>query len=161
EEFYLKPGKGLATTSLSCTNKINRWLYQGIEGTLLNQLIQTPMQLTRLIIQTTKQLSSVSKHISVLSGKDHFEYGPSSQRIRLYSMACRSDLDSSFSIVTGDGYSVGIILKICDKQQYASPLAKCSLFKLYIQLLDNLSSNQIIYAQVISLSSNSLRNQFM
>ncbi|CAF4895236.1 unnamed protein product, partial [Rotaria magnacalcarata] len=29
EEFYLKPRKGLATTSLSCTNKINRWLYQG------------------------------------------------------------------------------------------------------------------------------------
>ncbi|CAF4793863.1 unnamed protein product, partial [Rotaria magnacalcarata] len=138
EEFYLKPGKGLATTSLSCTNKINRWLYQGIEGTLLNQLIQTPMQLP-----------------------NHFEYGPSSQRIRVYSMAWRSDLGSSFSIVTGDGYSVGIILKICDKQQYTSSLAKCSLFKLYIQLLDNLSSNQIIYAQVISLSSNSLRNQCM
>ncbi|CAF4951762.1 unnamed protein product, partial [Rotaria magnacalcarata] len=150
EEFYLKPGKGLATTSLSC-----------IEETLLNQLIQTPMQLTRLIIQTTKQFSSVFKHISVLSGKDHFEYGPSSQRIRLCSIAWWSHLDSSFSIVTDDGYSVGIILKICDKQQYTSSLAKCSLFKLYNQLLDNLSSNQIIYAQVISLSSNSLRNQFM
>ncbi|CAF4212814.1 unnamed protein product, partial [Rotaria magnacalcarata] len=60
-----------------------------------------------------------------------------------------------------DGYSVGIILKICDKQQYTSSLAKYSLFKLYNQLLDNLSSNQIIYARVISLSSNSLRNQFM
>ncbi|CAF1444390.1 unnamed protein product, partial [Rotaria magnacalcarata] len=109
EEFCLKSGKGLATTSLSCTNKINRWLYQGIEGTLLNQLIQTPMQLNSLIIQTTKQLSSVFKHISVLSGKDHFEYGPSSQRIRLCSIAWWSHLDSSFSIVTNDGYSVGII----------------------------------------------------
>lgn len=29
EELYLKPGKGFQTTSLSCTNKINRWIYQG------------------------------------------------------------------------------------------------------------------------------------
>lgn len=30
QELYLKPGKGFATTSLSCTNKINRWIYQGL-----------------------------------------------------------------------------------------------------------------------------------
>jgi tRNA-specific adenosine deaminase 1 len=29
EELYLKPGKGYQTTSLSCTNKINRWICQG------------------------------------------------------------------------------------------------------------------------------------
>ncbi len=29
DELYLKPGKGYQTTSLSCTNKINRWIYQG------------------------------------------------------------------------------------------------------------------------------------
>lgn len=28
-DLFLKPGKGSATTSLSCTNKINRWIYQG------------------------------------------------------------------------------------------------------------------------------------
>ena len=70
EELYLKAGKGYETTSLSCTNKINRWIYQGftfhqllfstrfnllgigIEGTLFNQFMSS-------IIQTDKDLSSV------------------------------------------------------------------------------------------------------
>jgi tRNA-specific adenosine deaminase 1 len=30
DELYLKPGKGYQTTSLSCTNKINRWIFQGL-----------------------------------------------------------------------------------------------------------------------------------
>ena len=29
KELVLKPGKGSPTSSLSCTNKINRWIYQG------------------------------------------------------------------------------------------------------------------------------------
>ncbi len=49
KELYLKAGKGYATTSLSCTNKMNRQIYQGIERTLLNQFIVSPIKLTGLI----------------------------------------------------------------------------------------------------------------
>ena len=30
EELFLKPGKGSATQSLSCTDKIKRWIFQGL-----------------------------------------------------------------------------------------------------------------------------------
>ncbi|CAF0805110.1 unnamed protein product [Rotaria sordida] len=163
EELYLKPGKGYATTSLSCTNKINRWIYQGIEGTLLNQFIISPINLTSLIIQTNTNLSSIFKNISVKSVNKPFEYDPSSERIRPcpMSIAWWSGLDISSSVITVDGHSLGQIRKLRHKQQYASPIAKCSLFKLYLQLMENLSSTTITYAEAKALSSNSLRNQFI
>ncbi|CAF0733158.1 unnamed protein product [Adineta steineri] len=149
EELYLKPGKGFQTTSLSCTNKINRWIYQGIEGTLLNQLILSPIKLSGLIIQTNTDLSSIFKDISVISVKESFDY------------AWWTGLDPSSSVITADGYPLGQVKKLRHKQQYANSIAKCSLFKLYLQLMDNLSSKTTTYAQAKALSSNSLRNQFM
>ncbi len=87
EQLYLKPGKGYQTKSLSCTNKINRWIYQGLKGSLLNQFIISPVKLSGLIIQTTTDLSSVFKDISVISVKNSFEYGPSSERTRPCAMS--------------------------------------------------------------------------
>jgi hypothetical protein len=163
EQLYLKPGKGYQTTSLSCTNKINRWIYQGIEGSLLNQLITSPIKLSGLIIQTNSDLSSIFKNISVKSVNKLFEYGPSSERIRPCSMSIGwwKGLDVSSCVITVDGYPLGQIKKLRNKQQYASPIAKCSLFKLYLQLMDHLSPLTTTYAQAKALSTNSLRNQFM
>jgi tRNA-specific adenosine deaminase 1 len=162
-ELYLKPGKGYQTTSLSCTNKINRWIYQGIEGCLLNQIITTPIRLSALIIQTNSDLSSIFKNIQVISVKKSFEYGPSLERTRPCSMSIAwwKGLDLSSSVVTVDGHPLGQVKKLRQKQQYANPLAKCSLFKLYLQLMDHLSPETTTYAQAKALSSNSLRNQFM
>jgi hypothetical protein len=163
EQLYLKPGKGYQTTSLSCTNKINRWIYQGIEGSLLNQLITSPIKLSGLIIQTNSDLSSIFKNISVKSVNKLFEYGPSSERIRPCSMSIGwwKGLDVSSCVITVDGYPLGQIKKLRNKQQYASPIAKCSLFKLYLQLMDHLSPLTTTYAQAKALSTNSLRNQFI
>ncbi|CAF4852921.1 unnamed protein product [Rotaria sp. Silwood1] len=163
QQLYLKPGKGHPTTSLSCTNKINRWIYQGIEGTLLNQIILSPIQLTGLIINTDKDLSSIFPNVNVYSVNKQFEHGPSSQRIRPCSMSIAwwSDLPLSSSIVTVDGYSLGLIKKNRHKQEYASPLAKSSLFKHYLKIIDYLSSTETTYAYAKSLSSNSLRDQFI
>jgi hypothetical protein len=163
DELYLKPGKGYQTTSLSCTNKINRWIYQGIEGSLLNQIITTPIRLSALIIQTNSDLSSIFKNIQVLSVNKSFEYGPSSERSRPCSMSIGwwKGLDPSASVITVDGHPLGQVKKLRNKQQYANPLAKCSLFKLYLQLMDHLSPQTTTYAQAKALSSNSLRNQFM
>lgn len=163
DELYLKPGKGYQTTSLSCTNKINRWIYQGLEGSLLNQIIISPIKLTGLIIQTNSDLSSIFKNISVKFINKSFEYGPSSERTRPCSMSIAwwKGLDPSSSIITVDGHLLGQVKKLRNKQQYASPISKCSLFKLYLQLMDHLSSTTTTYAQAKALSTNSLRNQFM
>jgi hypothetical protein len=163
DELYLKPGKGYQTTSLSCTNKINRWIYQGIEGSLLNQLIISPIKLTGLIIQTNSDLSSIFKNIPVKYVNKSFEYGPSSERHRpcAMSIAWWKGLDVSSCVITVDGHPLGQVKKLRNKQQYASPISKCSLFKLYLQLMDHLSPLTTTYAQAKALSSNSLRNQFM
>lgn len=135
----------------------------GLEGTLLNQIIQNPIKLSGLIIQTKTDLSSIFKNINVLSVNKPFDYGPSLERIRPCAMSIGwlRTLDCSSSIVTVDGYPLGQIKKLRNKQEYANPLAKCSLFKLYIKLMNHLSSNEINYAQAKSFSSNSLRNAFM
>ena len=70
-------------------------------------------------------------------------------------------LNSSSSVITVDGHSLAQVKKLRHKQQYANPLAKCSLFKLYLQLMDHLPSSTTTYARAKALSSNSLRNQFM
>jgi hypothetical protein len=92
-----------------------------------------------------------------------FEYGPSSERIRpcAMSIAWWKGLDVSSSVITVDGHPLGQVTKLRHKQQYASPIAKCSLFKLYLQLMDHLSPTSTTYAQAKALSSNPLRNQFM
>ncbi|CAF1370269.1 unnamed protein product [Adineta ricciae] len=163
EQLYLKPGKGSQTTSLSCTNKINRWIYQGLEGSLLNQFIISPVKLSGLVIQTTVDLSSVFKDVPVISVKNSFDCGPSSERTRpcAMSMAWWKGLDVSTPIVTVDGYPLGQVKKLRHRQEYASPIAKCSLFKLYLELKKNSSSPITTYAQAKALSSNLLRNEFM
>ena len=135
----------------------------GIEGTLFNQFISSPIKLTGLIIQTDKDLSSVFKNLSVLRARKPFEYSQSSERIRPcpMSIAWWKNLDESSSVVTVDGHSLGLTKKFTNQQEHASPLAKCSLFKLYLQLMENLSPRETSYAQAKSLSSNSLRNEFM
>ena len=77
DELYLKPGKGFETTSLSCTNKINRWIYQGLQGSLLDQIIPSPIHLSTLIVNTNANLSSIFQNIEVISLNKPFEYGPS------------------------------------------------------------------------------------
>ncbi|UJR11702.1 hypothetical protein I4U23_015883 [Adineta vaga] len=163
EQLYLKPGKGFQTTSLSCTNKINRWIYQGLEGSLLNQFINSPIKLSGLIIETTADLSSVFKDISIKSVKNSFEYGPSSERLRpcAMSMAWWQGVDIIYPVVTVDGYPLGQVKKLRHRQQYASPIAKCSFFRLYHQLMKNRLPSTITYAQAKALSSNSLREEFM
>jgi hypothetical protein len=96
QELLLKPGKGSPTSSLSCTNKINRWIYQGlplfsscrnristclgIEGSLLNQLIRSPIRVSGLILVTSKDLSSVFDSIPAYSIDRPFPFGPSKDR---------------------------------------------------------------------------------
>ena len=53
------------------------------------------------------------------------------------------------------------VKKLRYKQEYASPIAKCSLLKLYLELKKNLSSTTTTYVQAKALSSNSLKNEFM
>ncbi|CAF1941754.1 unnamed protein product [Rotaria magnacalcarata] len=134
-----------------------------LEGNLLNQLIISSIKLTGLIIQTDEDLSSIFKNIDVICVSNKFSYGPSLERIRPCSMSIAwwFNLSLSSSSITVDGYLLGLTKKNRHKQKYAGPLAKCSLFKLYLQLMDNLSSTETSYAYAKTLSSNSLTDQFM
>ena len=150
QELLLKPGKGSPTSSLSCTNKINRWIYQGlplfsscrnriltclgIEGSLLNQLIRSPICLSGLILVTSKDLfSSVFDSIPGYSIDRPFPFGPSKDRVRPspMSIAWWKTLNVNWPLVTVDGYPLGQTRRLRHQPDYANPLAKVSLFRLY------------------------------
>ena len=161
-DLYLKPGKGFQTTSLSCTNKINRWISQGLQGSLLDQILIKPIELSGLIIHSTADLSSIFPNTSIQSIDQPWEYGPfSAQRLRPCSMSISwwKHLDSSSTIVTVDGHLLGQVKKCRHQQKYASPIAKCSLFKLYLQILHQFPST-MTYAEAKALSKNSLSTKF-
>ncbi|XP_014275023.1 tRNA-specific adenosine deaminase 1 [Halyomorpha halys] len=45
-----KPGRGNPTVSLSCSDKIARWIYVGIQGALLSHLIEGDLKLSTVVI---------------------------------------------------------------------------------------------------------------
>ena len=77
------------------------------------------------------------------------------------SIAWWKTLNLSTPIVTVDGYPLGQIRRLRHQQEYANPLAKVSFFRLYLKLIKHLPIDNPTYAQVKSLSSNQLRNQFI
>ncbi|BES99154.1 adenosine deaminase [Nesidiocoris tenuis] len=46
----IKPGRGDPTKSLSCSDKIAKWIYCGLQGALLSLLITEPIELSSIII---------------------------------------------------------------------------------------------------------------
>ena len=179
KELLLKPGKGSPTSSLSCTNKINRWIYQGlslfsscgncissclgVEGSLLNQLIRSPIRLSGLILISSKDLSSVFDSIAVCSVDRPFPFGPSKERLRPspMSIAWWKTLNVNSPLVTVDGYPLGQTRRLRHQPDYANPLAKVSLFRLYSKLIKDSREENPTYAQAKSFSSNGSRDQFI
>lgn len=138
-------------------------IHLGLEGSLLNQLIRSPIRLSGLILVTSKDLSSVFDLIPVHSIDQSFSFGPSKERIRPspMSIAWWKTLNMNSPLVTVDGYPLGQTRRLRQQPDYANPLAKVSLFRLYLKLIKDLPVENPTYAQAKSFSSNSLRDQFI
>ena len=136
---------------------------EGIEGRLLNQIIKNPIRLSGLIIVSEVNLSNIFPSIPVYSIDRQFRDGPSESRTcpSSISLAWWLSLDCSSSISTVDGYPLGQIRRLRHQANYANPLAKVSLFRLYQQLVDSLDKNRITYGDAKSRSTNDLREQFL
>ena len=176
QELLLKPGIGSPTSSLFRTNKINRWIYQdlplfsscrnristclGIEGSLLNQLIRSPIRLSGLILVTSEDLSSVFDSIPAYSIDRPFPFGPSKDRVRPspMSIAWWKTLNVNSPLVTVNGYPLGRTRRLRHQPDYANPLAKVSLFRLDSKLIrftrrkSDLCPSQILLIQWVERS---------
>jgi hypothetical protein len=45
-----KPGRGYPTKSMSCSDKITKWLILGIQGSLLTNFLTAPIYLTAIVV---------------------------------------------------------------------------------------------------------------
>jgi tRNA-specific adenosine deaminase 1 len=54
-----KPGRGDPTISMSCSDKIAKWLVLGIQGSLVNNILDKPIYLNAIVISKYSKISNV------------------------------------------------------------------------------------------------------
>lgn len=62
-EIRTKPGKGVRTLSVSCSDKLSRWNILGIQGALLDTILDRPIYLTSFTICGVGNVSSIERAI--------------------------------------------------------------------------------------------------
>lgn len=62
-EIRTKPGKGIRTLSVSCSDKLSRWNILGVQGALLDSLLDCPVYLKSLTICGVSCVASIERAI--------------------------------------------------------------------------------------------------
>lgn len=62
-EIRTKPGKGIRTLSVSCSDKLSRWNILGIQGALLDSILDRPIYLTSFTICGVSNVASIERAI--------------------------------------------------------------------------------------------------
>ncbi|CAF0969820.1 unnamed protein product [Didymodactylos carnosus] len=165
--LYLKPGKGYQTDSLSCTNKIRRWLQLGIEGCLLSQLLSTPLYLDGIIIgkcsaRNMDTLECLFSPCQILFSNSQFEYSP--EAVSENSKSCSNSIgwiSDVESFVTTDGYLLGKTKKARLVEKHSPPISKYALFKSFLRLKQLNNFSTYAEAKLACKDYNVRRQQFM
>lgn len=66
----IKPGRGDPTISMSCSDKITKWLVLGIQGSLLSNLFNKPIYLSQIVFGRCPYDSNVMIHSLINRSKD-------------------------------------------------------------------------------------------
>lgn len=62
-EIRTKPGKGIRTLSVSCSDKLSRWNILGVQGALLDSILDHPIYLTSFTICGVSDVASMERAI--------------------------------------------------------------------------------------------------
>uniref|UniRef100_A0A146LV80 tRNA-specific adenosine deaminase 1 n=1 Tax=Lygus hesperus TaxID=30085 RepID=A0A146LV80_LYGHE len=153
----IKPGRGDRTKSLSCSDKMAKWLYCGMEGALLSSLLQDRIALTSIIIGGAGPfddgiLKEALVHRSGLEESPVFYR--SNETFQHSSDVTQASRPSSASInwadvttkkleVSVDGRRLGVTKKSKSKSYLLT--SKYGLFEKYLQLASDLPENGLTY----------------
>ena len=58
-----KPGRGVRTTCMSCSDKLARWHALGIQGALLSTLLPAPIRLTTIVVGQPSSLAALRRAV--------------------------------------------------------------------------------------------------
>lgn len=158
----IKPGKGIRTLSLSCSDKLARWNFLGIQGCMLFSLLENPIYLKSFILSgdvvhsvesleralfgrfsdVSGNLKEPFKHqkplILIASKEIKFKYSKNETRINAsanslnWSLIPENERPLEVSV---SGKRQGVTKKQLNTPKAILKISKCGLFLQYLKLL--------------------------
>ncbi|XP_050522594.1 tRNA-specific adenosine deaminase 1 isoform X2 [Daktulosphaira vitifoliae] len=166
-----KPGRGDPTLSVSCSDKILRWNYVGLQGAMLSLLIE-PIYLSSITIsgQCPYSYNALYRAVvgrlnipkekcpTLLQSSLNFQYSKHSSNLN--SKACplsiiwriTNEIENSYYEVLVDGHKQGVTKKTMNKKSNMPLVCKKSLFDIFKSLKK--TDNGITYGKVKSEALN-------
>ncbi|KAG8437463.1 hypothetical protein GDO86_008241 [Hymenochirus boettgeri] len=162
----VKPGRGDRTISLSCSDKMARWIVLGCQGALLMHFLQQPIYLSAVVVgkcpysQDSMERALHSRFHRVHIVQSHLQF-PHGRDSLIKEDSARKTVPCGAAIswsavpdhpldVTANGFKQGTTKKTIGSPQSRSRVCKAEFFKTFKELVERLSAEQ---------RSESLRNK--
>lgn len=162
-----KPGRGDPTLSMSCSDKLAKWNVLGIQGALLYRWLDRPIYLDSIIFCTTSNANVAAMKRAIVNRFDsrEFKFFPNFLRKIPHICSCdsvRFDFEKDARLepcpssivwcrvhkkeheVCVAGKRQGITKKKANTRSARLLIAKIELFRLYIELIEELQNMNLI-----------------
>lgn len=147
-----KPGRGDRTLSVSCSDKISRWVHLGLQGSLIGMLLQEPIYISYFIFGAGIPYSEESLNRAILTRNNtnlKIECVPKFFQSSVKFKDVKSEKNNKpapgsivwinlikpISEVAVQGKKLGVTKKTQTKSSFCLKISKASLFKSFLSIL--------------------------